>query len=68
MAIHIRQQVKSIMWQALGHVTLISKEDQRVYVEFDDSSRHNGWYPVNELIIIPSEYINSEPTIVSTGT
>ena len=67
MEIQVRQKVKSIMWQSLGKVVLIDHNRSRVYIEFEDSSRHNGWYEINELIVIPNEYINSEPTIVSTG-
>lgn len=65
MEIQVRQKVKSIMWQTLGKVVLIDHDRSRVYVEFTDSSRHNGWYEINELIVIPSESVNPEPTIVS---
>lgn len=64
MAIHIRQQVKSIMWQSIGRVTLINASEQRVYVEFEDSSRHNGWYDIGELVVLVNTSPNSEPTIV----
>lgn len=62
MTVRVRPKVKSIMWQSVGEVVLVDVEKQRVYIEFEESSRHNGWFDVSELVLLT----NSESSNLST--
>lgn len=62
MTVQVRPKVKSIMWQSVGEVVLVDVEKQRVYIEFEESSRHNGWFDVSELVLLT----NSESSSLST--
>lgn len=62
MTVRVRPKVKSIMWQSVGEVVLVDVEKQRVYIEFEESSRHNGWFDVSELVLLT----NSESSSLST--